>query len=76
MGQEGDSFLTLTSISKAKPDGSGGSSRVTETELARSGETALAGAGPTDCEPLRACRVLLCVSILHMLSPQSSVNVC
>lgn len=47
MVQAGDSFLTSTSISKDKPDGSGGNIKVTETELSRSEETAPASTGPT-----------------------------
>ena len=38
----GDDFSNLTSIPKDKPDGSGGNTGVTETELLRNEETAQA----------------------------------
>lgn len=41
MVKAGDNF------SKDKPDGSGGNSKVAETELSRSEETAPASTGPT-----------------------------
>lgn len=55
----GDSFLTSTSISKDKPDGSGGSIEVAEI---RSGEVHSPGQGPPDCESLGAHLVHLCLS--------------
>lgn len=58
----GDGFSNLTSISKDKPDGSGGNTGVTETELLRNEETAQARQGQSDCEPLRACLIRLCLS--------------